>query len=90
MKLLKSGGGGLVAKLCPTLGIPWTKSPWDSSGKKTGAGCHLLQRIFPIQESNLGLLHCRQMIYQLSYDGSPKNQPLKSDDDQKRLQKERN
>ena len=23
-KLLKSGGGGLVAKLCPTLGIPWT------------------------------------------------------------------
>ena len=24
MKLLKSGGGGLVAKLCPTLGIPGT------------------------------------------------------------------
>ena len=23
------------------------------------------------QESNLGLLHCRQMIYQLSYEGSP-------------------
>ena len=27
--------------------------------------------IFPIQELNLGLLHCRQMIYQLSYVGSP-------------------
>ena len=24
VKLLKSGGGGLVTKLCPTLGIPWT------------------------------------------------------------------
>ena len=24
VKLLKSGGGGLVTNLCPTLGIPWT------------------------------------------------------------------
>ena len=24
-----------------------------------------------MQESNPGLLHCRQMIYQLSYEGSP-------------------
>ena len=29
--------------------------------------CHfLLQGIFPIWESNLGLLHCRQILYQLS------------------------
>ena len=34
--------------------------------------CHfLLQGIFLTQESNPGLLHCRQMIYQLSYEGSP-------------------
>ena len=32
-------------------------------------GCHfLLQGIFLTQESNPGLLHCRQMIYQLSYE----------------------
>ena len=38
--------------------------PWDSPGKNTGVGCHsLLQRIFPTQESNPGLLHCRQILY---------------------------
>ena len=42
---------------------PWTVAPtrllcpWNSSGKNTGVGCHsLLQGIFPIQGSNLGLL----------------------------------
>ena len=30
--------------------------PWDSPGKNTGVGCHALQRIFPIQGSNLPLL----------------------------------
>ena len=40
----------------------------------TEVGYHfLLQEIFLTQELNLGLLHCRQMIYQLSYEGSPKN-----------------
>ena len=29
------------------------------------------QRIFPTQESNRGLLHCRHILYQLSYQGSP-------------------
>ena len=34
-------------------------------------GCHfLLQGIFPTQGSNLGLLHWRQMLYRLSYQGS--------------------
>ena len=28
--------------------------------------------IFPIQGSNLGLLHCRWVLYQLSHKGSPK------------------
>ena len=31
----------------------------------------LLQRIFWSQDSNQGLLHCRQILYQLSYQGSP-------------------
>ena len=31
----------------------------------------LLQGIFPTQESNWGLLHCRWILYQLSYQGSP-------------------
>ena len=31
----------------------------------------LLQPTVPTQESNQGLLHCRQILYQLSYQGSP-------------------
>ena len=31
----------------------------------------LLQGIFPTQESNQGLLHCRQILYQLIYPGKP-------------------
>ena len=31
----------------------------------------LLQGIFPTQESNRSLLHCRWILYQLSYQGSP-------------------
>ena len=27
--------------------------------------------IFPTQGSNLGLLHCRQILYRLGYEGSP-------------------
>ena len=34
----------------------------------------LLQGIFPTQESNLGLLHCRQILYQQSY---PRSFPYK-------------
>ena len=32
-----------------------------------------LQWIFPTQELNGGLLHCRLILYQLSYEGSPAN-----------------
>ena len=47
--------------------------PWDSPGKNTGVGCHvLLHGIFPTQESNPGLLHCRQILYQMSHQGRPK------------------
>ena len=31
----------------------------------------LLLEIFPIHQWNLGLLHCRWILYQLSYEGSP-------------------
>ena len=40
--------------------------------KNTGVGSlSLLQGIFPTQELNQGLLHCRWILYQLSYQGSP-------------------
>ena len=44
----------------------------DSPGKNIGVGCHaLLPGIFPTQGSNLGVPHCRQILYQLSHQGSP-------------------
>ena len=46
--------------------------PWDFPGKDTGVGFQfLLQGILPTQGSNPGLLHCRQILFQLSYKGSP-------------------
>ena len=40
--------------------------------KNTGVGSlSLLQRIFLTLELNQGLLNCRQILYQLSYQGSP-------------------
>ena len=48
-------------------------SPWNSPGQNTGVGSlSLLQRIFPTQGSNPGLLHCRPILYHLSHQGSPK------------------
>ena len=45
--------------------------PWDLPGKNTGVGCHsLLQGIFLTQGSNPGLLQCRQILYQLSHQGT--------------------
>ena len=65
----------LVAQLCPTLwshGPPMWFLPWNSPGENTRVGgLPLLQGFFPTQESNWGLLHCRQILYQLSYQGSP-------------------
>ena len=47
--------------------------PWDSPGKSTAVGCPaLLQGIFPTQGSNQGLLYCRQILYCLSHQGSPR------------------
>ena len=55
------------------LGVPWTVAyqappPWDFPGKSAGVDCHFLfQGIFPTQESNPGLPHCRQTLYLLSH-----------------------
>ena len=55
-----------------TLCDPMDFSPWNSSGQNSGAGSlSLLQGIFPTQGSNPGLLHCRQILYQLRAKGSP-------------------
>ena len=46
-------------------------SSWNSLGQNTGVGSwSLLQGFFPTQASNPGLPHCRQILYQLSYQGS--------------------
>ena len=45
--------------------------PWNSPGKHTGVGSHsLLQVIFSTQGLNLGLLHCRWILYYPSQQGS--------------------
>ena len=67
----------LVTQSCPILYNPMDCSPpgpsvlEDSPGKNTGVGCHaLLRAIFPTQELNPGLLHCRRILYLLSHQGS--------------------
>ena len=64
----------LVIQSCPTLCNPTDCIPPASSvsgdflGKNTRVGWHcLLQRTFLTQGSNLGLLHCRQILYHMSY-----------------------
>ena len=48
-------------------------SPWNSPGQNTGVGSlSLPQGIFLTQGLNPGLLHCRQILYQLSHQGSPR------------------
>ena len=55
---LRPRGLQLIRLLCP----------WNSPRKNTGVGCHFfLQGICPTQGSNLALLHCRQILYHLSY-----------------------
>ena len=69
---------GLVAHSCPAIcdpmncSLPGSSVHGDSPGKNTGSGFHaLLQVIFPSQGLNLGLPHCRQILYHLSHQGSP-------------------
>ena len=49
---------------------------WSSSAGQMVA-LSVLQQIFPAQASNWGLLHCRCILYQLSYQGSPEHHQAK-------------
>ena len=69
----------LVAQSCPALCNSMDCSPsgfsvhGDSPGRITGVGCHaFLQGIFPNQGLNPGVLHCRQILYQLRHQESPR------------------
>ena len=61
-----------VAQLCPTLFDPMDYTVHGVLQAKIleWVAFSLLQWIFPTQELNHGLLHCRQILYQLSYQGS--------------------
>ena len=61
-----------VTQLCSTLCDPMgLYSPCHSRGQNTGVGSlSLLQRISPTQILNLGLPHCRWILYQLRHKGS--------------------
>ena len=66
-----------VAQSCLTLCDPMD-FPWNSLGQNTGVGSlSVLQGIFLTQESNQGLLHCRRILYQLSYQRSQSLRQLK-------------
>ena len=67
----------LVSESCLTLCDPMGCSPLgssvlgDSPGKNIGVGCHpLLQGTFLTQGSNPDLARCRQVLDQLSHQGS--------------------
>ena len=52
---------------------PWTIQSMEFTGQNTGVGSLFLHEgIFPTQGLNPGLLHCRQILYQLSHQGSPR------------------
>ena len=63
-----------VTQSCPTRSDPMDCSPWNSPGQNSGVGSlSLLQGIFPtLQRLNSGLPHCRQILYHLSHQRSPR------------------
>ena len=52
-------------------------NPMDYTGQNTGVDS-LLYQLFLNQQSNCGLLHCRQILYQLRYQGSQKLQHIRN------------
>ena len=57
----------------PTLQVDSLPAEPQRKPKNTRVGSlSLLQWIFPTQKLNQGLLHCRWILYQLNYQGSPK------------------
>ena len=67
---------GLVAKSCPTLVMPWTiahQAPLSMVFPRQEYWSGLpfpSPEDLPTQGPNSGLLHCRQILYQLSHQGS--------------------
>ena len=69
----------LVVLLCTSLWkwkslncVRLLATPWNFPGQNTGVGSlSLFRDIFPTQESNPCLPHCRRILYQLSHKGSP-------------------
>ena len=63
---------GTLISLSPSLQADSLPAEPQGKPKNTGVGSlFLLQQIFLTQELNWCLLHCRQILYQLSYQGSP-------------------
>ena len=55
----------------PTLQADFLPAEPPGKPKNTGVGSlSLLQQIFPTKELNWGFLHCKWILYQLSYQGS--------------------
>ena len=71
---------GSCSVLSQVFATPWTgahqaplRIPMEFSRQEYWSGLlFLLQGIFPTQELNPGLLHCRRILYQLSHQGSPR------------------
>ena len=62
-----------VSVVSDSLQPPMLYSPWNSPGQNTGVGgLSLLQGTSPTHGSNPGLPHCRQILHQLSHQGSPR------------------
>ena len=54
----------LMVYPCDSRSVVSDYSPWNSPDQHTGEGSHsLLQGIFPTQESNPGLQHCRWILF---------------------------
>ena len=61
-----------VKSRSPALQVDSLPSQPPGKPKNTGVrSLSLLQGLFLTQESNQGLLHCRRVLYQLSYQESP-------------------
>ena len=68
---------GIEEARSPTLRADSLPAEPQGKPKNTGVGSlSLLWRIFLTQELNQGLLHCRWILYQLSYQGSPWEAPV--------------
>ena len=67
-----------AAQLCPTICNPmdYTVREILQTRVLEWVACSLLQGIFPTQGLNLGLPHCRQILYQLSHKGRCNNDKM--------------